>query len=88
MLRAAATLTVPGGALIYAVCSVEPEEGVDVVNRFLSEHAEFEPVDARRFLPTPGAALVGEDGYLRTMEAEGELDGFFAARLRRREGAA
>lgn len=31
----------PGGALVYAVCSPEPEEGTDVVTAFLEAHPEF-----------------------------------------------
>lgn len=32
----------PGGALVYAVCSAEPEEGTEVVEAFLASHPEFE----------------------------------------------
>lgn len=32
----------PGGALIYAVCSAEPEEGEALVRAFLADHPEYE----------------------------------------------
>lgn len=42
ILAAAATHVAPGGRLIYAVCSPEPEEGVQVVADFLQAHPAFE----------------------------------------------
>ena len=41
ILVAAATHVAPGGRLVYAVCSAEPEEGEGVVAAFLAEHPEF-----------------------------------------------
>jgi len=41
ILAAAATHVAPGGRLVYAVCSAEPEEGEGVVAAFLAEHPEF-----------------------------------------------
>lgn len=41
ILRAAATHVRPGGVLVYAVCSPEPEEGEGVVEAFLGEHRSF-----------------------------------------------
>lgn len=69
----------PGGLLVYAVCSVDPQEGGDQVELFLRSHPEFtaEPPPA---LP-PGAPL--SQGYLRTLPGPEGLDGFFGARLRR-----
>jgi len=69
----------PGGLLVYAVCSVDPQEGGDQVELFLRSHPEFtaEPPPS---MP-PGAPL--SQGYLRTLPGPEGLDGFFAARLRR-----
>ena len=36
----AATLVRPGGTLVYAVCSLEPEEGEGVVNAFLERNPD------------------------------------------------
>ncbi len=41
ILAAAATHVRPGGVLVYAVCSPEPEEGRDVVDAFLAAHPDF-----------------------------------------------
>ncbi len=66
----------PGGLLIYAVCSVDPQEGQDQVDLFLRSHPDFttEP---------PSLSLPLWQGHLRTLPGPEALDGFFAARLRR-----
>ena len=45
MLENAAALVRPGGAIVYSVCSIAPEEGEGVIDEFLARHAEFE-IDA------------------------------------------
>jgi 16S rRNA (cytosine967-C5)-methyltransferase len=69
----------PGGLLVYAVCSTDPEEGADQVELFLRSHPDFTaepPV-------LPGLELPQWQGHLRTLPGPEGLDGFFAARLRR-----
>ncbi len=82
--RAAAMLN-PGGVLVYAVCSLEPQEGEEVVSAFLARHPGTELVP-----PEPGELPDGvtsaPKGWIRILpgmlEPEGGLDGFFVARLR------
>lgn len=70
----------PGGLLVYAVCSTEPEEGQDQVDLFLRSHPDFT-------LETPAVAeRLGwplAQGALRTLPGPEGMDGFYAARLRR-----
>ena len=86
MLARAAGWVKPGGRLVYATCSLEPEEGERQIERFLSDRSDWAiaPVTADE-LP-PGIAPAGP-GWLRTLPGmlaeEGGLDGFFAARLTR-----
>jgi 16S rRNA (cytosine967-C5)-methyltransferase len=70
----------PGGLLVYAVCSTEPEEGQDQVELFLRSHPEFtaEPPPALERSGWPSW-----QGFLRTLPGPEGMDGFFAARLRR-----
>jgi 16S rRNA (cytosine967-C5)-methyltransferase len=72
----------PGGALVYSVCSLEPEEGEGVIRSFLQRHSELR-VSAPSDLPDFAAA--SPQGWVRILpdllEAEGGLDGFFMARL-------
>jgi 16S rRNA (cytosine967-C5)-methyltransferase len=67
----------PGGMLVYATCSLEPEENEEVVTAFLMSRRMFrcEPVDDR----IPAAHRDGP--YLATRPWTGDLDGMFAARL-------
>jgi len=75
----------PGGVLVFATCSLLPEEGEERIASFLGSHpdARVDPVE-------PGSGIGPEmivDGMLRTLPCQwpdiGGLDGFFAARLRK-----
>jgi 16S rRNA (cytosine967-C5)-methyltransferase len=84
MLDRAAGWLKPGGALMYATCSLEPHEGEAQVGPFLDRHSDFE-VAAVVPAELPGGILPDAFGCLRTlpgmMADEGGLDGFFAARF-------
>jgi len=73
LLRAASERLRPGGRLVYAVCSTEPEEGESVVDR-----AE-EELPLRREAPAGGF----QRGSFRTFPHREDADGFFAAALTR-----
>ena len=79
MLERAARLLAPGGRLIYAVCSLEREEGEDQAARVALTPDPVGADEIPGFTPTP-------QGWLRTdpaMLAEvGGIDGFFIARWR------
>ena len=57
ILAAAATLVKPGGRLVYATCSVLPEENEAIVEAFLAAHPEFAPGNAAADLARAGIAL-------------------------------
>jgi 16S rRNA (cytosine967-C5)-methyltransferase len=79
LLECAAELVAPGGLLVYATCSLEPEENAGQVNRFLARDPEFRREPAATF-PT---ALLSEDGDLAMLPQRHGTDGAYAARLRR-----
>jgi 16S rRNA (cytosine967-C5)-methyltransferase len=83
LLDHAAATVAPGGRLIYATCSSEPEENDAVVADFLDSHPGFRltPSDGRY---PPGLAIVLDaDGVLRTSPVRHGLEAFFAAVLSR-----
>jgi len=85
ILENCAKLLKPGGALVYATCTTEPEENEDVIDGFLSKTGgAFELDDPRRYLPERAACLVDEKGFLHTYPQAPEMDGFFGARMVRK----
>jgi 16S rRNA (cytosine967-C5)-methyltransferase len=83
MLREAAAAVMEGGALVYAVCSIAPQEGSEIITAFLAENPDFE-LDRRPPAAEQFQGLLDREGYLRTRPDIDGLDGFFAARLVRR----
>ena len=82
ILQNCARLLNPGGALVYATCTTEPEENEDLINAFIaSARGEFRIDDPRQYLSPSAAALIGPEGFFRTFPYEPSLDGFFGARL-------
>jgi 16S rRNA (cytosine967-C5)-methyltransferase len=79
LLDGAATVVAPGGLLVYATCSLEPEENERQVDRFLDRHPEFRREPGETFPP----ALLSPDGDLMILPQRHHMDGAFAARLRR-----
>jgi len=86
MLDGAAAVVRPGGRVVYATCSSEPEENEDVVAAFLAAHPDFEIE-----MPPSGlgaasgvSTLVTPAGFFRTWPYEHGLEAFFAAVLRHR----
>ena len=77
ILAAAAVMVKRGGRLVYATCSLEPEENEDVIDTFLRAHPDFR-------LETPASfPLAFDDGMLRLRPDRLDTDGFTAVRLRR-----
>ncbi|MGY8958077.1 MAG: RsmB/NOP family class I SAM-dependent RNA methyltransferase [Alphaproteobacteria bacterium] len=89
LLRHAVDIVKPGGLVVYATCSLQPEEGAAQIDSLLSETdtVQREPVTATEL---PGLSnAITNDGDVRTLPGywpeRGGLDGFFIARLRRTE---
>ena len=73
----------PGGVLVYSACSTEPEETTQVVSRFYQDHPEFCHESSAGWLPPHAHSLTNPDGDFLTSGFHYNMDGFFAARLRR-----
>ena len=81
LLDQAAGLLLRGGTLVYATCSLEPEENSELVTGFLHDHRDFRLTDCAPFLPGSARQFV-RNGFFQPHPTEG-TDGFFAARLAR-----
>lgn len=75
-----------GGRLVYATCSLEPEEGEEQVDAFLSANRDF-ALDPVRADELPPGIAPSDRGWLRLIpgliEDRGGCDGFFVARFAR-----
>ncbi len=79
MLDQCADVVPSGGVLVYATCSLEPEENQEQIEAFMARRPEFQM--------DPGEGVNGEflndRGYLYVMPQAFGFDGAFAARLRK-----
>lgn len=71
----------PGGVLVYSVCSFEPEETTQVVDRFLRQNPNF-VLESATVADLP-EGVVNEAGFLELLPHVHGCDGAFAARFRR-----
>ena len=85
MLAEASAAVAPGGRLVYATCSSEPEENEQVISAFLADHAGFRRVPARTLIEEGLAAalLNPETGELVTRPDRHGLECFYAAAMER-----
>ena len=87
----ASELTKPDGVLVYCTCSLEPEEGIEVIRHLLAHNPNLrrQPISAGEIHGC--SEWLTADGDLRTLPCHlpnpdsrmGGLDGFYAARLQR-----
>ena len=86
MLNHVAELVAPGGLLVFCTCSLQPEEGPELVSDFLMHNPDFgiEPLEPGEFAGID--PFIEADGSLRTRPdfwgEHGGMDGFFAVRFR------
>jgi len=89
LLDAAASLTRPGGRLVYCTCSLEPQEGEAQIAAFLARHPQFRRAPVVRAEIGGLAEAIDANGDLRTLphQLKGESPrlsgwtGFYASRL-------
>lgn len=88
ILRQASRCVAPGGRLVYATCSLLPEENEDQVTAFLADNPEFTLLDANQILGDRCGKLTMSSPYLSLRPDRHATDGFFAAVMERRKDAA
>ena len=88
ILESAADMVEPGGLLVFAVCSLEREEGEEQIELFLERWPEFARLPLSPEELSGHGEWISDKGDLRTLPchlaAEGGMDGFYAARLKRK----
>lgn len=82
MLEHASKVVRPGGRVVYATCSSEPDENDAVVAAFLAAHRSFTVADARVQAPAGLAAVLDDRGTLRTSPVAHGLEAFFGVVLK------
>lgn len=84
ILNGSANVVAPGGVLVYAVCSCEPEETTQVVQRFLDKRKDFSPDFSGFEARLPFFCESGCKTFEKTTFPDHlDMDGFFMARMRR-----
>jgi 16S rRNA (cytosine967-C5)-methyltransferase len=79
MLEHASAAVAPGGRLVYATCSSEPEENEVIATGFAQRHHEFTSISATHANAAIASDLEDESGYLRTEPHPHGLELFFGA---------
>lgn len=79
ILQQASRCVAPGGRLVYATCSLLPEENEQQIERFLAANTHFKRVDAGTVLADRIANLDASGPYLKLRPDHHNTDGFFAA---------
>ncbi len=80
-------LTAPGGILVYATCSLLPDENEEIIEKFLIANPDFQPDNILPVFEGNKIKIAGlkeGDFYLTLNPAEHKTDGFFMCRMKRR----
>lgn len=84
ILERAAKCVAPGGRLVYATCSLLPQENQDQVTWFLQQHPHFELMEVNPIIAPRSPDLIMAGPYLELRPDYHHTDGFFAAVLQRK----
>lgn len=83
LLKQYAELVKVGGILVYSTCSIFADENFGVVESFLTSDARFQREDISCRPCGEKLSVLTEDGYLVTYPHRQNMDGFFAAIMKR-----
>ena len=78
LLQNAAHLVKRGGLVVYATCTIEPEENEAIIQKFLSQNKNFKIDHAKFYVPE---FFTTSPGYVHTLPHIHKVDGSFAVRL-------
>lgn len=83
ILKQASSCLKPGGRLVYATCSILPEENEQQIDKFLVANPDFSLLNASEVLASREIDMKFNDDYLRLRPDIHNTDSFFAAVLQK-----
>ncbi len=81
LLEAAMDWVKPNGILVYATCTLHPNENQNLIQAFLRDHPDWQIQPPEK--ESPVAPFVTEQGWATVWPHKQDMDGFFMVRLRR-----
>lgn len=85
ILQQAANYVKPGGVLVYSTCTICKKENQKNLEWFLENHNDYEVEDISKMLSLSLQEATAEKGWIRLFPHIHDTDGFFIARMRRKE---
>jgi 16S rRNA (cytosine967-C5)-methyltransferase len=80
LLDQAATWVKPGGVLVYATCTLHPQENEEIIQPFLEDHSHW------HIAPPPSNSPLSNfstpPGWLKVWPHQHQMDGFFMVKLK------
>lgn len=83
ILEQSAAVAKKGGLILYVVCTYTREENRTIVDNFLRKAKDFSLLNLKDHIPEWGRNLIDNDGFFRSYPSEHNMDGFFAALIKR-----
>jgi 16S rRNA (cytosine967-C5)-methyltransferase len=81
LLEQAATWVKPGGILVYATCTIHPQENEGVIQPFLAHHPDWQIAPPSP--NSPASHFTTPEGWIKVWPHRDRMDGFFMIRLAR-----
>jgi 16S rRNA (cytosine967-C5)-methyltransferase len=70
----------PEGYLVYSTCTINPDENEEQIYKFLKAYPQYELIPANKYIK----AEFTKDGFLKTIPNIHNMDGAFAAKMKKR----
>ncbi|MGL5510311.1 MAG: methyltransferase domain-containing protein, partial [Microcoleaceae cyanobacterium] len=83
LLSTAATWVKPGGILVYATCTIHPQENEQVITEFLNQYSQWQITPITDNINKNLDVTPEAPGWLKIWPHKQNMDGFFVARLQR-----
>ena len=84
IVRQAAAYVKTGGILLYSTCTINPVENEEMVD-FICREMDFSPESIEAYLPDMQGKETAKQGYIQLLPQIHDTDGFFFARLRKKD---